>query len=72
VLPSVTTTAIAADVIHAVSTADVGIAIEIVIAVNVDIAASPTASPAPTATPCSAHRQTNTKRDCACSNHSSS
>ena len=50
--------------IDAVTTANVGIAIEIVVAVNVDVAATPTTTPAPTTTPEEAHRDSYSKRDC--------
>jgi hypothetical protein len=62
VLPRVATAAIAADV-RAVTTANVGVAIEIVISVDVNVAAAPTAAPAPAATPGRTHRQAYAERD---------
>src|SRR5690242_4121277 len=59
----------ALDIVHAITTADVRIAIEIVIHVDVDIAAAPTATPTPAAAPRRTHGQTNTKRDGAGRNH---
>lgn len=57
VLPRVATiNAITAlDVVHAIATLNVRIAIEVVIDVDVDVIASPTTTPAPTATPGRAH-----------------
>jgi hypothetical protein len=71
VLPFIAATAIAADVVDPVSTADVRIAVEVVVPIDVDIAATPTTAPAPTATPGGTHGPTNAKRDCAGSDYRS-
>jgi hypothetical protein len=71
VLPLISSTAIAADVIHAITTANICIAVEVVVHVDVNITMTPAAAPAPAAAPRSAHGPTNTEGDCACRNHGS-
>jgi hypothetical protein len=51
----------ALDIIHAVATVDIGIAVEVVIHVDVDVTAAPAGPPTPAATPRRTHGQTNAK-----------
>src|SRR5262245_16976929 len=63
VLPCVTATTIATDVVHTVAATDVCVAIEVVVVVYVDVAAAPATAPTPAATPRSTHCHAHAKRD---------
>jgi hypothetical protein len=49
------------NIVHAITTADIGVAVEVVIHVDVDVTASPAATPSPATAPRSAHGHTNAK-----------
>jgi hypothetical protein len=61
VLPLITASVAAADVIDAITAADIRVAVEVVIHIDVDVTAAPTTTPSPAATPRSAHCQTDAK-----------
>jgi hypothetical protein len=71
VLPRITTTIAATDIVDAIAAINIGIAIEVIVHVHVDVAAAPTATPTPAAAPGRAYCQPDTKRNRAGRNHGS-